>query len=287
VVLTDRLRPDRPDEGVLNNVQRRALESLRRDGVATVGFAEIFPDPARWADVADDIGGFAVETERRLPGMSPEERKEEYGKAFLVRRFRTGRGGRGSERRVAGPADRWVRLGISSEFLGIVNTYRGRLMRLNDLDNWYTVPGGGEVERVASQRWHRDGWEDHIVKVFTYFSDVDEAAGPFEYVRGSATGGKYGLLWPWEEKEVYPPQDEFESAIPEEDRVTLTGPAGTVVFCDTSGFHRGGFARSRPRILSYHTYLSSDAQGDHRRKFDVDWSTGSEELPRESRYALE
>jgi hypothetical protein len=270
----------------LSPAQGKAVEDLRRDGVATVRFADLFPDPARWADMADDIGGFAAETEHRLPGMSLEERVEEYGKPFLVRRFRTGRGGRGSERRVAGPGDRWVRLGISPEFLGIVNAYRGRLMRLNDLDNWYTVPGGGDVERVASQRWHRDGWEDHIVKVFTYFSEVDEASGPFEYVCGSATGGKYGSRWPWEKKEVYPPQDEFEAAIPEHDRMTLTGPPGTVVFCDTSGFHRGGFALSRPRILSYHTYISSDAESDHRRMFDVDWSAGSEDLSRESQYAL-
>ena len=29
----------------------------------------------------------------------------------------------------------------------------------------------------------------------------------------------------------------------------MTGPAGTVIFCDTAGFHRGGFARTKPRIL--------------------------------------
>jgi hypothetical protein len=270
----------------LSPVQEKAVEDLRRDGVATVRFADLFPDPARWESVAGDMGHFVEETERRLPEMSEEDRLEAYGKLFLVRRFRVGRNGRGVGRRLAGPDDLWVALGASPEFLGIVNAYRGRSMRLNDLDNWYTVPDPEAADRVASQRWHRDGWEDHIVKVFTYFNDVDEEAGPFEYVRGSASGGRYGSLWPFEEREVYPPADEFEAAIDVEDRVVLTGTSGTIVFCDTSGFHRGGYARSKPRILSYHTYISSDAESDHRRLFDVDWSAGSEDLPPESRYAL-
>ena len=180
-----------------------------------------------------------------------------------------------------------VRLGAAPEFLGIVNTYRGRLMRLNDLDNWYTIPDASAADRVASQRWHRDGWEDHIVKVFTYFSDVDEEAGPFEYVRSSATGGRYGTLWPFEEREVYPDQEEFDRAIPQADRLTLTGTPGSIVFCDTSGFHRGGFARTKPRVLSYHTYISPAAEAGHKRLFDVDWTAGGDDLPSASRFALE
>jgi len=159
-------------------------------------------------------------------------------------------------------------------------------MRLNDFDNWYTVPDPEAPDRVASQQWHRDGWDDHIVKVFTYFSDVDTEAGPLEYIRGSAAGGKYGSLWPWQEKEVYPPQDELAAAVDKRDCVSLPGAAGTIVFCDTSGFHRGGFARTKPRVLSYHTYLSDEGTARHTRKFDVDWSGNDAGLPPESLYAL-
>jgi phytanoyl-CoA dioxygenase PhyH len=279
--------PSSPPAPDLTGVQGRVVDSLRTDGVATVRFDELFPDRQRWVELADDMSEFVATTEDRLPGMSHDERIEEYGKIFLVRRFRVGRRGRGLERRVAGLDDPWLRLGASPEFLGIVNAYRGGLMRLNDLDNWYTVPDPGGADRIASQQWHRDGWEDHILKVFTYFSDVDEEAGPFEYVTGSASGGKYGSLWPWEHNEVYPPQDEFEATIGEEDCVTLTGSAGTIVFCDTSGFHRGGYARSKPRVLSYHTYISAEAEKSHKRLFDVDWSAGGAGLPPESRYALE
>ena len=92
---------------------------------------------------------------------------------------------------------------------------------------------------MASQEWHRDPEDQHVVKVFLYFSEVDEDAGPFEYVQHSAEGFEYGSLWPWGESERYPPTEELEAAIPASERVRATGPVGTLVICDTSGFHRG------------------------------------------------
>ncbi len=264
----------------LTAVQERAVEALRRDGVVIVPFDELFGDEPRWSAAAADMAGFVDETEARLPSMSHDDRVAEFGKAFLLRRYRVKKGEDKPRLSLANP---WVSIGASPEFLGIVNAYRGEQLRLHDVDNWYTVPDA-EAARSASQRWHRDGWEDHIVKVFTYFNDVDEEAGPFEYVLGSAAGGKYGSLWPWEDKEVYPPQDELEAALDPADCRSLTGAPGSIVFCDTSGFHRGGFARTRPRILSYHTYLSDAAQQKHRRKFDVDLDGA--ELSEASVYAL-
>ena len=37
---------------------------------------------------------------------------------------------------------------------------------------------------------------------------------------------------------------------------TFTASRGTLIFCNTSGFHRGGFATERPRVLATATYLS-------------------------------
>jgi hypothetical protein len=47
-----------------------------------------------------------------------------------------------------------------------------------------------------------------------------------------------------------PPEDEIERAVASGDRVVMTGPAGTMFFCDTGGFHRGGFAKRMPRVLA-------------------------------------
>jgi hypothetical protein len=270
-------------ERALSTAQQQALEALRRDGVAVVSFDDLLGDDTFWAELDMDMSAFVETTERELVTLGRDERASEYGKSFLVRQFRAKKG---EQRPLLAPDNPWVRLGISEGLLGVVNAYRGCDVRLHDVDTWYTVPEADADERIASQRWHRDGWEDHIVKVFTYFSDVDSEAGPFEYLRGSPTGGKYGALWPWQDKEVYPDQDEFAAAVDSTDCAVLTGPPGTMVICDTSGFHRGGFARSKPRILSYLTYLSDDASRRHRRKFDVDWSAWDGELSPPARYAL-
>lgn len=265
----------------LSDVQRQAVESMRSEGIAVVPFGELFDDGERWQQLHADIHEFAAETERRLPQL----REREDRKAYLVRRFyhpKT-KGEKAPPWRFPS-GDRWLQLGLSSEILGVVNAYRGEPTCLIDLDNWYTIPDPNAIERVRSQQWHRDPWDNHIVKVFVYFSDVDEQAGPFEYVRGSAAGGRYGDLWPWVPKGIYPPQDEFEAAVPVDDRLTLTGPAGTIIFCDTSGFHCGGSAKTKPRILSYHTYVSGASKKPAR--YRVDLAGDGEALTESARFAL-
>jgi hypothetical protein len=258
---------------VLTEVQQRAVESIREDGIATVPFAELFGDDALWRELESDIGRFAADTESRLD----ELRARDDGKTYMARRFYVPKtdGSKAKWWRFRSD-DPWLRLGLSMPLLGVVNAYRGEPTQLIDLDNWYTIPEPDADERVRSQQWHRDPWDNHIVKVFIYFNDVPEDAGPFEYVRRSAAGGRHGHLWPWEPKGIYPPQDEFEAAIPAEDRLTVTGPAGTVIFCDTSGFHRGGWARSRARVLSHHTYTSPRAKV--KKRFRVDWASDRGDL---------
>jgi len=55
--------------------------------------------------------------------------------------------------------------------------------------------------------------------------------------------------------------------------LTCTGLPGTMVFADTSGFHRGGWTRAKPRILSYFSYVSTKFRLEPR--FEVDWSAGN------------
>ena len=79
----------------------------------------------------------------------------------------------------------WLRFATSERLLGVVNSYRGVYTKLVGLDNMYTVPFPDSGKRIASQRWHRDPEDQHVVKCILYFSDVDEDAGPFEYIPGS------------------------------------------------------------------------------------------------------
>jgi hypothetical protein len=254
---------------------------MRGDGIAVVRFGELFRDEGLWGELAEDIGTFA----RAIEQQASELLDREDDKAYIARRFVVRkRAGTKPKKWKFALTDRWLRLGLSSRVLDIVNAYRRQPTYLIDLDNWYTIPDAGARERIESQQWHRDPWDNHIVKVFVYFSDVGEGAGPFEYVRGSPAGGRYGDMWPWVPKGIYPPHDKLEAAVAQKDRLTVTGPAGTMIFCDTSGFHRGGSARTRPRILSYHTYVCPPLEKSPR--FKVNWPPEGSGLSREARFAI-
>ena len=54
----------------------------------------------------------------------------------------------------------------------------------------------------------------------------------------------------------YPPTDQIELHVSTKDRVTASGREGTVIFRDTSGLHRGGFALENARLLSVFAYIS-------------------------------
>jgi phytanoyl-CoA dioxygenase PhyH len=261
----------------LNEVQQRAVDSLRTDGIAVVQFSELFDD-AFWAELEADIARFVSEKSEMVRNLGPKPAKKEE---FIVRRFFTKGEGTKPLFSLDSP---WLRLALSESVLDIVNAYREQLTTLYYLDNWFTVPFTGADKRIASQRWHRDPEEAHVTKVFLYFSDVDEESGPFEYVKGSPAGNRYGGFEPWGEGDKHPSEDELNRATAAEDRVALTGPAGTMILCDTGGFHRGGFARTKPRILYASTYVSRSTGRD--RRYEVEREGREAELPARVRAAL-
>jgi hypothetical protein len=58
-----------------------------------------------------------------------------------------------------------------------------------------------------------------------------------------------------------------------------------VILCDTAGFHRGGFARTKPRILMISTFLRQTARKGQRR-FEVDFEGRDGSLSDAARHAL-
>jgi hypothetical protein len=234
----------------LDDVQRDVLERLRAEGYAMLPFSELVPNPGVWQELEADAARFAAETEvglaREREGGESELRRR-AGKEFLVRKY-----SRGVE---LGLDDPWLRLGTNLRLLDLANAYLGMWSKLEYVDVWYTPPAGGD-DRKASQRWHRDFNDRHLLKAFLYLVDVDEDTGPFEYVPKSAPGGELDQLWPWRPLgDNYPPDDEFAERVNGRS-VTFTAPKGTLIFCNTSGFHRGGFARLKPRVLATLTWDS-------------------------------
>jgi hypothetical protein len=235
---------------VLDAVQQGVLKRLRDEGYAALPLAELVPGPALWQELEADAARFVAETEaglaREREGGEAELRRR-AGKEFLVRKYSWGA--------QLGLDDPWLRLGVNPRLLDLANGYLGMWSKLEYVDVWYTPPAGGD-ERRSSQRWHRDFNDRHLLKAFIYLVDVDEETGPFEYVPRSAPGGELERLWPWRPLgENYPPEDEFAERI-DGRSVTFTAPKGTIIFCNTSGFHRGGFATRNARVLATLTWDS-------------------------------
>jgi hypothetical protein len=235
---------------LLDDVQQSALERLREEGYASVPFSDLVSDPSVRQELEVDAERFVAETEGGLAlereGGASELRRR-AGKEFLVRKYSWGVR--------LGFDDPWLRLGVNPRLLDLANAYLGMWSKLEYVDVWYTPPAGGD-ERRSSQRWHRDFNDRHLLKAFLYLVDVDEETGPFEYVPRSAPGGDLERLWPWRPLgENYPPEEEFAERV-DGRSVTFTAPKGTIIFCNTSGFHRGGFATGKTRVLATWTWDS-------------------------------
>jgi ectoine hydroxylase-related dioxygenase (phytanoyl-CoA dioxygenase family) len=241
-----RLADDAPQ---LDATQQRILERLHEDGYATLPFAELAGEQT-WQELEAEADRFIKETEQELErersGSESALRRRE-GKEFVVRKY--------AYDVQLGLGDPWLRLGLNERLLDIANSYLGMWSKLEYVDVWYTPPAAAG-ERRSSQRWHRDFNDRHLLKAFLYLVDVDNDSGPFEYVPRSAPGGELDHLWPWRPLgENYPPDGELEAKVADRS-VTFTAPKGTLIFCNTSGFHRGGFAKAKPRVLATVTYSS-------------------------------
>ena len=295
----------------LDGDQRDVVEMLNKDGLAVVPFTKLF-DEELWSDLAASSRAFADQIEADLQSedepivideatMSKEEIKAAR-KAERVRARRAEKGGAVRNKQsylqrsypmvTELPLDNpWFKLAASPRMLDVVNSYLEMWSKLLYVDQWYTIPVmTDEDARFSSQRWHRDYNDQHLIKVFIYMNDVDQGAGPFEYVPGSARGGPYADSWPWVPfgGDLYPPQEEFDRKIPAEAVRTLTGPAGSVIFCNTSGFHRGGFATERPRIMGVFNYISQAAMESLcRRNYSVEESQLAPNTPESVKYALD
>ena len=237
---------DRPE---LDDVQRRVLADVEANGFAVASFSELFQDDAPLARARGD----ARSLRRRDRGRPREGRRA----GPRARRARSSSCVCTATACSSASEDPWFRAVASRRLLDLANTYLEMWSKLEYVDVWYSVPQPAEAERISSQRWHRDYNDKHLLKVFLYLVDVDDTMGPFQYVPGSQPGGPYADAWPWQPLgQNYPTEEELEALIPSSSVRAFTAPKGTLIFCNTAGFHRGGFSVTNPRVLATATYSS-------------------------------
>jgi ectoine hydroxylase-related dioxygenase (phytanoyl-CoA dioxygenase family) len=112
--------------------------------------------------------------------------------------------------------------------------------------------------------FHVDPNSPKFLKFFFYLNDVDEAGGPFCYVRGSHRRRFPGwqTKYRWELEEIAPRYGE-------ENVLLLTGNVGDIVIADTNGFHRGTKIRGQDRGMLTVDYVVHQEFGGSQAQFSI------------------
>jgi hypothetical protein len=244
-----RFREQRPS---LNDVQRRLVHDLCVLGIAFARFDELGIDPEDWEQLSQTSSRFAHSAQvahamREYPAVAASPPSTD---AYLVKLY--------PQQPTFAPSSPLLHVGLAPAVLDTVNGYLGMWSKLIYADMWHSIPVD-VGRRIGSQRWHRDPEDRRMVKIYLYFSDVHAGAGAMEYVPGSCTtgAGRYRDLWPWQPRGArYPPDEDFDRRVPASDRLACLGPPGTIIFCDTDGFHRGGIATTGVRLVATWTFVT-------------------------------
>ncbi len=264
---------------VLDAVQQRVLDDFQRRGIAHVHFNELIGDQGLWRALAACAENWLQTPEVR----QQEERYRQAGHAngkgkdYIIFHY-------GESASVSWDSP-WLQLGLHPRLLDLANSYLGLLARMYNVDVWNTIARPTSGPLIGSQNWHRDGQCARLVKMFLYFTDVDLDSGALEYVPYSRPGEKYGDLWPQRLPHgSQPPAEEFKRRIPPSEWTACSHPAGTFVFVDTAGFHRGGRATKRNRVFATWAYCGHESAWF--RSFALDASSVPATVNPAARHAL-
>ncbi len=222
-----------------NEAVQRVSSDLKNKGIAVSHLDELFP------------GENMLEKLREYANELSKDAQVRGNKNFLMRLEGIGDG---DFLKTESPL---FQLAMRKPVLSVVNSYLQMFSKFFFYSLEVTVPVSEGSTRIKSQKWHRDPEDKKICKMFVYLNDVDEGAGPFTYIPESHHGGRWRYVFPpHPPRGYYPPDNAVEEAIPQEQMKLCTGKAGTMIFCDTSGLHRGGYATKNERLMLTVGYAS-------------------------------
>jgi hypothetical protein len=227
----------------LSEEGRRVAEELNRKGVAITSVEKLLGVNSPYEQLSSDVARLERDlADDLLSARAAAESDTTVGKKTFIYMLL------GDCPRLE-PESIYARFALQEPILRIANAYFGMYTRLRYYNVWRTFATRDKPRE--SQLWHRDREDQLILKMFVYLSDIDDGAGPFTYVPGSHRKGKlrcepdYFL-----EDNVRRSNDEQMSKVaPRDGWISCTGPKGTIVFADTGGYHKGGEARERDRLI--------------------------------------
>jgi hypothetical protein len=267
-----KFRPHHLEDEVAN-----VVADLNRDGIAIVSAEKLLGSESCLNELMETVAQqeqeqAAVLAEARTQVNDLESNSE---KTFVVELL--------GSRPLLNPNNVFARFALEKNILQVANAYFEMYTRLRYYNIWHTFTTQAEARQ--SQLWHRDREDHHILKVFVYFSDVDEGTGPLTYAAGSHPKGNLKR-----DPECFlegvvkrSTDEQMAAVVPKEKWIKATGPKGTIVFADTRGYHKGGLARESERIMYVCMFTSPASQSKELFELPHDIKTPED---REQSYAL-
>jgi len=236
----------------LEATQLRVLKDLNEAGIAFLSFNELLPDSLLQKMEAEYIAFEQQEDVQQIitTYKSGEAKDNPNYKQYNIRHTQQSIGYTSNQA--------IMQVALHHKLTDIVSSYFNEQALLRYVDFWYSIASGNtNHSREYSQNWHRDPEDLRMLKVFIYLNDVDERNGAFEYIKCSTRKNKFGNIFPYdnEHPDNYPEETELRKQIPDEYYIKGSGKKGTIILCDTHGFHRGGYCIDGDRKLMTLMYL--------------------------------
>ena len=261
----------------------RVLRELNRDGVAITSARDLLGTDSCYPQLEAAVAKLEEDLSEKLAARRTVAETQETGenvKLYLVELL--------GERPRLDPNDIFVRFALQPSILRLANAYVGMYTHLSYFNVWHNF--ATHREAIHSQLWHYDH-DDlfYVFKVFVLLSDVDEGSGPFTYARGTHT------KWTARQEPEFVTKDEntarstdeqMAKVVPPERWLKGVGPKGTIIFADTRGYHKGGHARERDRILYTCVFTSPLARRPPESEPFTRPAAMTEPLDRERAFAL-
>ena len=234
----------------LTGESARVLADLNRDGIAISSIDSLLQDDSSYTELLrcvtelERIRADEIEASRASASDDTTIGK----KTFLLEYL--------GQKPVLDPESAYATIAVRTPLLQIANAYLGMYTRLRYYNVWHTFATRSKPRE--SQLWHRDREDLYIMKVFIYLKDVDLGAGPFTYAPGTHRKGSVQQepAYFLEGKVKRTEDSQMAAVVPENRWKVATGSAGTIVFADTHGYHRGGLARTSDRVMYTCMYTS-------------------------------
>jgi hypothetical protein len=128
----------------------------------------------------------------------------------------------------------------NNEILRIAAAYFGCRPTISGLRIDWSCPTQQPLADI--QRFHRDYDDWKQIKLFIYLTDVDDDAGPHEFIATSHRDSGRLRARPYQDQEL-------ARTYGADNFVRVKGPRGTCFMVDTWGVHKGNVPVKRPRLL--------------------------------------